>query len=47
MQAKVRDVLFKIATAAVCILAYGMSSRLEVLPLGLHTTMIHRKTYMG
>lgn len=29
MQAKVRDVLFKIATAAVCILAYGMSSQLE------------------
>lgn len=29
MQAKVRDILFKIATAAVCILAYGMSSRLE------------------
>lgn len=29
MQAKVRDVMFKVATTVVCLLAYGMSSRLE------------------
>lgn len=29
MQSRVKDILFKVATVAVCVLAYGMSSRLE------------------
>jgi len=29
MQSRVKDILFKVGTAVVCVLAYAMSSRLE------------------